>query len=213
VYPEQRVVAEMPINPQMPRAMLLGSLTVLIAAASWPSVAEACAYDQDGVSLERVALNILYPKAFHVLGAISDARIARRLPITKAGLPAADLVAYHRTARSLENLAKQLRSAAQGAPPTSFTLVLIEPMLWIRFEVADDLRMQVHVKEAQAEDLVLVSGEDVIREITANRLDIGEAERLGLIRLYGTETQVAGFLSTYAPVGSPPAVQSDGSNQ
>ena len=53
----------------------------------------------------------------------------------------------------------------------------------------------------QAEDLVLITGEEVIREVTRNRLTIGEAHRLGLIRLYGTAEQIAMFLTLYSQVG------------
>ncbi len=86
--------------------------------------------------------------------------------------------------------------------PPAFSLLLIEPMLWTRFVAEDgDLRAQVHTSGPQAGDLVLISGEDVIREVTRNRLTIGEAHRRGLVRLYGTEEQVALFLTLYDRVG------------
>ena len=88
-------------------------------------------------------------------------------------------------------------------PRPTFSLLLIEPMLWTRF-VSDggDVRAQVHVSGPQAGDLVAISGEEVIREIAKNRLSIGEAYRRGLIRLYGTEEQVRSFLIRYDQVGS-----------
>ena len=109
---------------------------------------------------------------------------------------------YHGTVRSIEQYAQQLRMLSGGTRPPAFSLLLIEPMLWTRFVSEDgDLRAQVHASGPQAGDLVLISGEEVIREVTSNRLTIGEAHRLGLIRLYGTEEQVALFLTLYDQVG------------
>ena len=69
------------------------------------------------------------------------------------------------------------------------------------------MRAQVHVSGPQAGDLVLISGEEVIREVASNRLTIGEAHRLGLIRLYGTDEQVAAFLTLCKQVGMPRPAQ------
>jgi hypothetical protein len=86
--------------------------------------------------------------------------------------------------------------------------LLIEPMLWTRFvSEGGDVRTQVHMSGPQAGDLVVISGEDVIREIARGQLSIGEAYRYGLIRLYGTEQQVALFLNLYDQVGRVPPAQ------
>ena len=90
----------------------------------------------------------------------------------------------------------------------TFSLLLIESMLWTRFASdGSGLQSQVHISQPQAGDLVLISGEDVIREITNSRLFVGEAYRLGLVRLYGTEEQVRQFLALYDQVGGRPSVQ------
>ena len=184
------------LEPRLVRTLVFGTMM------SWlPPAAVACGY-HDNVSLARGVLNWVYPDALHVVGAIATAVAERRLP---AGTPARDgpgLLGYHGAVRSLDQHAQQLRMLSGEAPPPAFSLLLIEPMLWTRF-VADggDLRAQVHISGPQAGDLVLISGEEVIREVTRNRLTVGEAHRAGLIRLYGTEEQVARFLTLYDQVG------------
>ena len=170
----------------------------------WPqSGTVACGYHSD-VSLARGVLNWVYPDALHVVGAIAKAVGEGRLPAPVSVPGGFGPRGYHGTVRSLHEHTRQLRMFSGRTPPATFSLVLIEPMLWSRFESnGGDLRAQVHVSGPQAGDLVLISGEDVLREVTGNRLSIGEAHRLGLIRLYGTEQQMTGFLTAYAEVGSP----------
>jgi len=165
-----------------------------------PSEGAACGYHDD-VSLARGVLNWVYPDALHVVGAISTAVAERQLP---AGVPVRGglgLLGYHRTVRSLDQHALQLRMSGE-TPRPPFSLLLIEPMLWTRF-VSDggDVRTQVHVSGPQAGDLVVISGEEVIRAVANNRLSVGEAYRSGLIRLYGTDEQVTSFLTLYDQVG------------
>ena len=81
-------------------------------------------------------------------------------------------------------------------------------MLWTRFvSDGDDVRAQVHVSGAQGGDLVVISGEEVIRAVANNRLAVGEAYRSRLIRLYGTDEQVAAFLVLCEQVGMPRSTQ------
>jgi hypothetical protein len=169
----------------------LAVVTMVIALAAPCSRASACAYDQDDVSLERVALGVLYPEALHVLGAISEARVERRLPLPKAAASGPDLFGYQRTVRSLRQLAERLSTLGDPNTPPTFTLVLIEPMLWSRLELGGEPRVQVHVSDAQPGDPVIVTGEDVIEAVGEGRMEIEEAYERGLLRPYGTESQVA----------------------
>ena len=172
----------------------------LIVAWS-PSEAAACGYHDD-VSLARGVLNWVYPDALHVVGAISTAVAEKRLlpgvPV-RGGL---GLLGYHGTVRALDQHGQQLRLSAGEMPAPTFSLLLIDPMLWTRF-VSDggDVRTQVHVSGPQAGDLVVISGEEVIRAIADNALTVGEAYRSGLVRLYGTVEQVRSFLTLYDQVG------------
>jgi hypothetical protein len=183
---------------RLARIVLSGALIV-----TGPPAVFACGYHDD-VTLARGVLNWVYPDALHVVGAIATAVTERRLPPPTSAEP--DLWAYQRTVRSLDQYARQLRNVSGEAQPPSFALLLIEPMLWTRFVAqGDDLRSQAHVPGPESGELVLISGENVIREIVGNRLTIGEAHRLGLVRLYGAKEQVGVFLSRYSAVGhSPP---------
>lgn len=162
----------------------------------------ACGYHDD-VSITRGALNWTYPDALHVMGAISAAVMQKRLQLRDAEPVAPGLFGaqYRATAKSLERLATSLQ-AAVGAAPLSFSLVLIEPMLWTRFDVTSgELNTQLHVAGPQPGDLILVSGQDVIRAVAEGELAVGEAHGRGLIRLYGSEKQVAAFLDAFRDVG------------
>ncbi len=55
-------------------------------------------------------------------------------------------------------------------------------------------RAQVHVTGPQPDQVVLVSGQDVIHAIADGGLGLGEAYGLGLIRAYGSEEKIARFL-------------------
>jgi hypothetical protein len=188
-----------------PKAAVIGRLTrifMLGALITWsPFEAAACGYHDD-VSLARGVLNWVYPDALHVVGAISMAIAERRLPAQAPGRGGLGLLGYHGTVRTLDQHAQQLRISSGEMLPPTFSLLLIEPMLWTRF-VSDggDLRTQVHVSGPQAGDLVVISGEVAIRAVANNGLTIREAYRSGLLRLYGTDEQVRSFLALYDQVG------------
>ncbi|MCA1439861.1 hypothetical protein I6F07_06395 [Ensifer sp. IC4062] len=178
------------------------SMTAGLIFASSPAVL-ACGYHDD-VSMARGMMNWVYPEALHVLGAISTAVAERRLapPLSDK---APDLFGsrYRRTAEALERFGEALGESADRMPALSFSIVLLEPMLWTRYEAAGGrLRTQVHVTGPKAGDLVLVSGEAVIGGIVAGRLATGEAIERGLIRLYGSESQKAVFVGAFRSAGN-----------
>ena len=180
------------------RASVFGTIML-----SLPLAAVACGYHDD-VALARGVLNWVYPDALHVLGAVSTAVAERRLPAAtlRGGL---GVTGYHGTVRALDQYAQQLRMSA-GAIPT-FSLLLIEPMLWTRFVSDGEVRAEAHVYRPQPGDLVVISGEKVIRAVASNRLAVGEAYRSRLIRLYGTDEQVAAFLALCEQIGMPRPTQ------
>jgi len=184
-------------------ALLLRSVrTVLFGAIvlALPPGAIACGYHDD-VSLARGILNWTYPDALHVVGAMAQAVSERRLPPPTFGRER-NPWGYHRVVLMLDHYARRFRLPPEEIQPPAFSVLLIESMLWTRFvSEGGELQSQVHVSGPQAGDLVLISGEDVIRQITNGRLSVGEASRLGLVRLYGPEEQVRQFLALYERVG------------
>ncbi|ACP21961.1 hypothetical protein NGR_b04990 (plasmid) [Sinorhizobium fredii NGR234] len=176
-----------------------------LAATLSPSASSACGYHDD-VTMARGLLNWVYPDALHVLGSISAAIAAHRLPPPAPAARAPDLFGakYGKTVRSLERLGRGLGATSGGMRGPPVAVVLIEPMLWARFEPGGAGRTRVHVTGPEPDDLVLVSGESVIGEIASGRLTIGKAHEIGLIRLYGSAAQQAQFLLAYEQVGRQP---------
>jgi hypothetical protein len=100
---------------------------------------------------------------------------------------------YRAAAAMLQQLGKMLSKPGVALPPVS--LVLVEPVLWSHFEQGPQgVVTRVHVSGPQPGDLVLVSGEVVVGEIVARRLTFDEAHARGLLRLYGSDQQIAQFL-------------------
>jgi hypothetical protein len=181
------------------------SFLALAFALGSPTVSAACGYHDD-VALARGLLNWTYPDALHVLGAIASATAERRLSAPEPAAPVRDLFGggYRQTVGSIERLAAALRNASvDRSSRSAFAVVLVEPMLWTRFEASEDrdLNARIHVSGPERGDLVVVSGEVVVAAIADGRLTVGEAQRAGLIRLYGSDDQIAWFLATFQDVG------------
>lgn len=193
-----------------PPLRVLALAAALLAISPAPT-GHACGY-HDNVSIARGVLNWTYPEALHVIGAISTATAAKRLLYLERSAPDPFGSHYHATVKALERFAKLLDAGSNEAPP-SFSLVLVEPMLWTHFVVgADGLSAQAHMPGPRPNDLVMVSGQDVIHAIANAQLGIGEAHGLGLIRLYGTERQIARFRAVVAEAGVEPGPVHDKSD-
>ncbi len=183
------------------------------AALVLTSEGRACGFHDD-VSIARGALNWTYPDALHVIGAISSAVAQKRLRTGHPTTTASDLFGsrYHATAKALERFAELLGGGSDDAPALSFSLVLVEPMLWTHFEAGPrGPRAQAHVSGPQSDQLVLVSGQNVIRAIANKELGIAEADRLGLIRLYGSRAADRCVSAMFQGRGAP-ASRRPGSN-
>ena len=167
----------------------------------------ACGYD-DPLSISRGSLSWSYPDALYVMGAISREVAARRLPLANFDRPGVDLFGHKfRLAKtSLEQFGAMLGAASREPLQSPVAVVLVEPMLWARFEpTAGGLRTAVHASSAERGDLVVVTGEAVIAEIAARHLTFGEAYARGVARLYGTDAQIAAFIQNYQRVGPDPS--------
>jgi hypothetical protein len=177
-----------------PRHVCSVGLAVVLALSS-ASAIRACGYHDD-VSIARGMLNWVYPDALHVIGAMSSAVVEKKLShhVSESNAPSLFGSQYRATVKALERLAELLEASSEDEPRLSFSLVVVEPMLWTHFEVGPrGAHAQVHAPGPQPDELVLVSSENVIHGIANKELGIGEAHRLGMIRCYGTERQIARF--------------------
>jgi hypothetical protein len=179
-------------------ALVAGGLAAAPSAGAF-----ACAYDDPSMASQGV-LNWIYPDSLHVLGAISMAIAARELPPPNFNPAVKDLFGsqFHKTAASIARLGGAFRVASPAHSSLSFSMVLVEAVLWTRFQAdPDGLRTQIHVNGPGSDDVVVVSGESVIAEIDAGRLTVGQAYGRGYLRLYGAKDRVDQFLALYKNVG------------
>jgi hypothetical protein len=191
------------LRTRLARATAVALAASLMAAAA-VSEGRACGYDSPQTASQGF-LNWLYPDSLYVIGAISREVAAGRLPLANFNQTGPDLFGrrFRLTATALEQFGKMLRATSPGLSQPSVSLVVVEPMLWTRFDQGPDgLRTTVHVSGAQPGDLVLVAGEAVIAEIAARRLTFGQAAERGVVRLYGSAPQIAQFLLSYSHVGA-----------
>ncbi len=200
--------ARLPRRPCLRGRKLARATTVALAAslmaAAPVSEGRTCGYDSPQ-TVSQGFLNWLYPDSLYVVGAISREVAAGRLPLANFDQTGPDLFGHRfkLTATTLEQFGDMLRSASPGPSQASVSLVVVEPMLWTRFDQGPDgLRTTVHVSGAQPGDLVIVAGEAVIAEIAARRLTFGQAVERGVARLYGPASQIARFLLSYSDVGA-----------
>lgn len=183
---------------------IAAAFTASLMAAAAVSEGRACGYDNPQTASQGF-LNWLYPDSLYVIGAISREVAAGRLPLANFDQTGPDLFGrrFRLTATALKQFGKMLRAASSGPTQPSVSLVVVEPMLWTRFDQGPDgMRTTVHLSGAQPGDLVLVAGEAVITEIAARRLTFGQATERGVVRLYGATSQIAQFLLSYSHVGA-----------
>jgi hypothetical protein len=167
-----------------------------LAALLLAPPALACGYeDPNSLTLRRGTLNLAFPNALYVHGALTQAHLSGTIVVEP--MP----VAYDPFGSGFRGAAQMLRRYGEELPDPSydadgfaFSLVLIEPMLWTRFSFDDgQVRTEIHVEGPQRGDLVVVSAEAAVRELVARRLTMSAAEQLGLVRFYGAPADVAQF--------------------
>jgi hypothetical protein len=175
--------------------LLIGALAALfmLTGAALP-----CSDHEDpAVGRDRLAAN--YPGALDILPVVAAARRERLLP--PANPMAAlwsDKFPLQRHIRAVQKFEDALTMAGRGGASTTFSMVMIEPMLWTRYTVTDGRAdATFHSDTAQADELVLVSAEDVIGAIGDGRWSIGEAHAAGFIGLHGKADDVRQFLALY----------------
>jgi hypothetical protein len=150
------------------------------------SGALACGFeDPDSAAMQRGILNLTYPNALYVQGALTHARLNGTIapPAAAAGQDLFGSELRQATAR-LQQFSSGLRPGDDD--DFAFSLVLIEPMLWTRYIVSGGaVGVSVHASGPGEGDVVVVSSSAALNEIVAGRLTLRRAEETGLIRFYG----------------------------
>ena len=128
------------------------------------------------------------------MAAVSSARLSGKLDRTitiGAQTPEQLQRTSLRIRASLWQLRARLASATSGEAP-SIAFVLLEPMLWSRIATTNGVpELTVHVDGPATDDVVAVTEAVVIAAINEGTLTAGEALATGLIRLYGSDGDVA----------------------
>lgn len=170
---------------------------VLAVALAAPSRAQACGY-HDPASTNLGALNLAYPDALHVRTAVwmaqRDGELPPREPATDGDPQTATIHAMLRLGRAvamLGALRDRIAVPAEGKTVPSFSVILIGPMLWARFENRmGELVLEPHADGPAQGDVIVVTDEPVIAALAEERITPQEARRLGLLRLYGARGSV-----------------------
>jgi hypothetical protein len=156
--------------------------------------ASGCGLEGDPTTLEKVAVSYAYPDSLNVMAAVSSARLSGRLDRTisiGAQSPEQRLMTSLRISAALWQLRARLASAPPGAAP-SLAIVLLEPMMWSRIATAEGTpKLTLHVDGPATGDVVAVTEEVVLVAINEGKLTAGEALAQGLVRLYGSDGDVA----------------------
>jgi hypothetical protein len=168
----------------------------------------ACGFHTDQ-SIARTMLNLHYPDALHVDGAVWSAQEQGLLPLDRDRLMATgtrrkmlDGRALHETQKALYALDESFRQhLPEGARP-GMAVVLTESMLWTRYPAGGEIKP--HASGPESDDLVIVTDEPVLRAIADGRMTIDEAMEKGMVRLYGTPEQESTFIASYGKLGAEP---------
>ncbi len=186
------------------RLALRGSRAIgaaaLTAFVTFSPAASSCGYEDPGsAAVQRGVLNFAYPDALHVVGALTQARMTGVVAPPSEAPAAKDPFGsqFHKTARMLQQFGDLL--GVDRVVDLTFSMVLIEPMLWVRFAAhGGRVAASVHGDGPAAGDVVVIASEAALREIVGHRLSPERAEELGLIRIYGEPARILHLRATLA---------------
>jgi hypothetical protein len=168
---------------------MVGAMLIWGVSNSHPVL--ACAYeDPSAADFQQGVLSAFYPKSLYVLGALTQAQLDGIIPSEPASR-ANYFAGYLKTDRSLHLFGDALRDQQSEDGELAFTLVLIEPMLWTRFQFdGGRATTLVHADGPGPGDVVVWTAEAALRQIVDHRMTFARAEELGLIRFYGDEAKI-----------------------
>lgn len=160
------------------------------------------------------ALNFAYPNALWVRSAVWQAQMEGLLdrPRTPSAThPVAVQLAlahrYREVTGQFEQLRMHLAARHADRPVPSFSVLLMGPMMWSRFESSGaSLDLQVHAPGPVAGDVVLLTDEPVLRALASGRMRLTRALELGVVRIHGpadAAEAVTVAIGTWSPAPPP----------
>jgi hypothetical protein len=180
---------------QRPRTVARLVAALACAVAALPAL--ACGLeDPSSIAMQRGVLNLAYPQSLYVGTAVWQAQAAGKLPrdpLAQQGDLTPEARAALRMLRAsglLRQFSAKLAERA-AAPRAPLAVVLLGPVMWNRFEFdGPAVRPMLHATGPRAGDVVVVTDTAVIEAVGAGTLTLAEALQDGLLRLYGTASEV-----------------------
>jgi hypothetical protein len=134
-------------------------------------------------------LNVVYPNALYVQGAVDEALRAGMLRPAHFTRPG-DFFALQRTTRNLRRFADILADGASADLP-AFSMVLMGPVLWTRFVPgADGLAAETHVAAPLPHRIVVVTDVPALAALVQGDVSGDRAIASGLVRFYGESVEI-----------------------
>jgi hypothetical protein len=170
------------------RSFLVG---LLLCSASTPGL--GCGYDGMAVDLA-TAHPVSLPVALAIFDAYEARLLARPIPLQGGfGLRRAQL------------MLDKLRSALAPTSAEGFSLLLVEPGLWTRFDGAGaEQRMTLHVPTPAEGESTVITGEGVLRALVQGKLGTEQALQAGLIQVLAPAPQREQLTSAWLQAFPPP---------
>jgi hypothetical protein len=166
-------------------------LAVLLLAGLVSPWAAACGFHEQ-TTLLRGMMNWVYPDSLHVATAAWKAQAAGSIPRDgplgdeNVSPEARNRLGYIKAVSLLKKLERALADARPGESPPNLAVVLLQTMLWSRYEAVDRMvRLTAHTNGPEPGDVVVVTERPVIEALVDGQLSPRDALRMGLIKLYG----------------------------
>ncbi|AYF86719.1 hypothetical protein SA496_11790 [Pseudomonas sp. JS3066] len=169
------------------RLTTLGLATLLCSVAP---ASLACGYD--GMAMD---LSLAHPASLDVALAVNqayqDKLIAKPLPLPGG-------FGMRRALKALERVASTLPPRGED-----FSLLLVEPGLWTRFELRDGRwQFTPHTSAPAAGENAVIVGEGALLAIMAGKLAAPQALERGLVHVEGERLKAMDWQSAFADTGA-----------
>lgn len=174
------------------RASTLVAVGLALLLGSASPLSRGCGYD--GMAVD---LSIAHPASLPVALAIHNAYQAKLL---SKPVPLQGGFGMRRAQIMLEKLRSALAPHLTGE---SFSLLLVEPGLWARFEGAGaQLRVTLHVAAPAAGESVVITGEGVLLALVRGTLSARQALDAGLLHLDSAPQQAQRWQAAFGAAGA-----------